>query len=177
MPDTQSKKPNPAKVLSIAGQLVLYALFAATIGVFSYTPRYRHLPPDQALLKLSFSHSGQLISECRRRTQEELAALPPNMRNPMDCPRERSPVTVRLALDGSVLAQRQISPAGLSRDGPSTIYARFPVPAGSHRLSVQLNDSVREPGFNYTRDEDLDIRPGQIVVVDFNPEKGGIVVQ
>jgi primosomal protein N' len=51
------------------------------------------------------------------------------------------------------------------------------VPAGSHRLSVQLNDSVREPGFNYTRDEDLDIRPGQIVVVDFNPEKGGIVVQ
>jgi len=165
------------KVLSIAGQIVLYALFAMTIGFFSSHPRYRHLADDQALLKLSFSHPGQLVSECHRRTQEELAALPPNMRNPLDCPRERSPVIVRLALDGNMLAQREIPPAGLSRDGPSTIYARFPVPAGSHRLSVQLDDSVREPGFNYTRDEDLDIRPGQIVVVDFNPEKGGIVVQ
>ena len=36
---------------------------------------------------------------------------------------------------------------------------------------------VREPALNYTRDEDLDIRPGQIVVVDFNPERGGIVIQ
>jgi hypothetical protein len=166
-----------SKVLSVAGQVVLYALFALTIGVFSHYPHYQHLPPDQALLKLSFSHPGQLISECRRRTPEELAALPPNMRNPLDCPRERSPVTVRLALDGSMLAQREIPPAGLSRDGPSTIYARFPVPAGSHRLSVRLKDSVREPGFNYTHDEELNIRPGQIVVVDFNPERGGIVIQ
>lgn len=165
------------KALSVVGQVVLYALFALTIGVFSYYPPYRHLPPEQALLKLSFSHPGQLVAQCRRRTPEELAALPPNMRNPMDCPRERSPVTVQLALDGSVLARREIPPAGLSRDGPSTVYARFPVPAGSHRLSVQLNDSVREPALNYTRDEDLDIRPGQIVVVDFNPERGGIVIQ
>jgi hypothetical protein len=163
--------------LSIAGQVVLYALFAAAIGLFSSFPRYRHLAHDQGLLKLSFSHPGQLVSECRRRTPEELGELPPNMRNPLDCPRERSPVTVQLALDGSVLARREIPPAGLSRDGPSTIYARFPVPAGSHRLSVQLDDSVREPGFNYTREEDVHIAPGQIVVVDFNPEKGGIVVQ
>ena len=165
------------KAASIAGQMVLYALFAATIGFFSSYPRYRHLAHDQALLKLSFSHPGQLVSECRRRTQEELAALPPNMRNPLDCPRERSPVTVQLALDGSVLARREIPPAGLSRDGSSTIYARFPVPAGSHRLSIQLKDSVREPGFNYSRDEELRIQPGQIVVVDFNPERGGIVIQ
>jgi hypothetical protein len=165
------------KPLSIAGQVVLYALFAATIGWFSNYPRYRHLPPDQALLKLSFSHPGQLVSECRRRTPEELAALPANMRNPMDCPRERSPVTVELALDGSVLARREIQPAGLSRDGPSTVYARFPVPAGSHHLSVRLNDSVREPGFAFTRAERLDITPGQIVVVDFSPQKGGIVIQ
>jgi len=165
------------KPLAIAGQIVLYALFAATVGFFSNYPRYRHLPPDQGLLKLSFSHPGQLVSECRRRTAEELAALPPNMRNPIDCPRQRSPVKVELALDGSVLIRREIAPAGWSRDGASSIYARFPVPAGSHRLSVQLNDSVRVSGFNYTRDEDLQIAPGQIVVVDFNSEKGGIVIR
>lgn len=165
------------RAFSIAGQVVLYALFALGIGFFSSYPRYRHLAQDQALLKLSFSHPGQLKVECRRRTPQELAQLPPNMRNPLDCPRERSPVTVELVLDGNLLARRDLPPAGLSRDGPSTVYARFAVPAGEHELSVRLNDSVREQGFNYTRDERVRLAPGQIVVVDFNPEKGGIVIQ
>ena len=165
------------KLASIAGQAVLYALFAAAIGFFSTYPRYRHLPEDQALLKLSFSHPGQLKAECRKRTPEELAKLPPNMRNPMDCTRERSPVTVELALDGGVIARRVVPPAGLSKDGPSTVYARFPVPAGEHRVTVRLNDSVRERGFNFTRDEQVRLAPGQIVVVDFSQEKGGIVIR
>ena len=49
------------------GQALLYALFALIIGYFSNSPAYRHLPADQALIKLSFSHQGKLISECRRR--------------------------------------------------------------------------------------------------------------
>jgi hypothetical protein len=165
------------KVASIAGQALLYALFAAAIGYFSSHPRYRHLPEDEALLKLSFSHPGQLKEPCRKRTPEELAALPPNMRAPLACPRERSPVTVELALDGDVLAKSVIAPSGLHKDGPSTVYARFPVPAGAHRLSVKLNDSVRAPGFNYVRDEEVRLAPGQIVVVDFSAEKGGIVIR
>jgi hypothetical protein len=162
---------------SIAGQAVLYALFAATVGTFSNYPRYRHLPEDQALLKLSFSHAGQLKAECRKRTQEELAKLPPNMRAPLDCPRERSPVGVELALDGNVIARRVIPPAGLRGDGPSTVYARFPVPSGAHRLAVKLDDSVRTPGFDYVRDALIELVPGQIVVVDFNAEQGGIVIR
>lgn len=165
------------KLGSIAGQVVLYALFAAVIGLFSTYPRYRHLADDQALLKLSFSHPGQLKAECRRRTPEELAKLPPNMRNPLECTRERSPVTVEMALDGNVIAKRVVRPAGLAKDGASTLYARFPVPAGAHHLTVKLNDSVREPGFNFTHDQQVRLAPGQIVVVDFNPEQGGIVVR
>jgi hypothetical protein len=165
------------KLASLAGQAVLYALFATAIGVFSTSPRYRHLPEDQALLKLSFSHPGQLKAECRKRTPEELAELPPNMRNPLECRRERSPVTVELALDGGVIAKRVVPPAGLSKDGPSTVYARFPLPAGEHRLAIRLNDSVREPDFNFARDEQVHLVPGQILVVDFNPEKGGIVIR
>lgn len=165
------------KIASLAGQALLYALFAATIGYFSSHPHYRQLPPDEALLKLSFSHPGQLKQECRKRTPEELAALPPNMRAPLDCPRERSPVTVELALDGTLLARRVVAPSGLHRDGPSTVYARFPVRAGEHRLSVKLGDSERAPGFNYVRDEELELEPGQVVVVDFNAQKGGIVIQ
>ncbi len=166
--------PKPAAIL---GQALLYALFAAAIAGFSHYPRYQHLAGNQSLLKLSFSHPGQLKGECRRRGVEELAKLPPNMRNLMDCPRERSPVTVELDLDGNALTRAVIPPSGLSRDGPSTVYARFPVTAGPHQIRVRINDSVRASGFNYTRDERISLRPGQILVVDFNAEKGGIVLQ
>lgn len=165
------------KLPSILGQAVLYALFALTIGVFSQYPRYQHLPAGEALLKLSFSHPGQLKADCRKRTAEELAALPPNMRAPLDCPRERSPVTVELALDGTVISSRVIPPSGLHHDGPSTVYARFPVAAGPHRLSVKLDDSVREPGFNYAKDIAIELKPRQSLVVDFNAEQGGIVIR
>ena len=99
------------------------------------------------------------------------------MRAPLDCPRQRSPVTVELALDGQLLARRVAAPSGLSRDGASTLYERFGVPAGAHQLSVKFNDSARAAGFNYTRDERVHLQPGQVLVVDFNPEKGGILVQ
>jgi hypothetical protein len=165
------------KPLAIVAQSVLYALFAATIGWFSFNPRYRHLEPDQALLKLSFSHPGQLREECRRRSAEELAKLPPNMRQALDCPRERSPVTVELALDGEVVTREVVEPAGLSRDGPSTLYARFVVPAGEHRLAVRIDDSVRDPGFNHVREEEVELAAGRILVVDFDPGKGGILFQ
>jgi hypothetical protein len=165
------------KAASIVGQGVLYAAFAAFVGLFSVWPAYRHLEPDQALLKLSFSHPGERIGECRQRTAEELAKLAPNMRALQDCPRERSPVSVELELDSKLLAQRVVPPSGLSRDGASTVYARFPVPAGAHRLEVKVDDSVRAPGATWQREIDLALAPGQVLVVDIDPEQGGIVIQ
>jgi hypothetical protein len=163
--------------LAIAGQVLLYGAFAAFIGVFSTHPSYRYLEPDQALLKLSFSHAGQLAEDCRKRTPEELAKLAPNMRAPMECPRARSPVTVELELDGRILAHRRALPSGLSKDGASTLYERFAVPAGAHELSVKFNDNARVHGFNYEREQAVKLRPGQVLVVDFKPEQGGILIQ
>jgi hypothetical protein len=165
------------KASAIAGQIALYAAFAAFIGAFASFPAYRHLAADEALLKLSFSHAGQLAHECRRRTPEELAKLAPNMRVALDCPRERSPVTVELRLDGQLLAQRSARPAGLAHDGGSTMYERFVIPAGEHALSVKFNDSAQVQGFNYMHEDRVRLNPGQVLVVDFNPEKGGILVQ
>ena len=165
------------KPLALAGQVALYAAFAGFIGVFSSHPQYRPLEPDQALLKLSFSHAGQLAQECRTRSAEELAKLPPNMRAPMECPRERSPVTVELRLDGQTLASRSVRPSGLARDGASTFYERFAIPAGEHELSVRFKDSVRVSDFNYSRHEEVELEPGQVLVVDFNPDRGGILIQ
>ena len=166
-----------ARPITWIGQALLYGLFALIIGYFSSSPPYRHLPPDQALIKLSFSHQGKLISECRQRSPEELAKLAPNMRAPMDCQRERSPVTVEIDLDGVPAYRRIAKPSGLSRDGASTVYHRFAVASGEHRLAIRLNDDARAAGFNYRREEKMALKPGRVLVIDFNAEAGGITLQ
>lgn len=162
--------------LAILGQVVLYALFAAFVGFFSTRPAYRPLPEGHALLKLSVSHAGALKADCHRRSQEELDKLPPNMRVPTDCPRERSPLVIELALDGQVLHSETATPSGLSRDGAATVYRRFVVPAGNHRIAVRLNDDVRVQGFNHRREVELTLVPGQVLVIDFDGERKEVVL-
>jgi hypothetical protein len=166
-----------ARPISWIGQALLYGLFALIIGYFSSSPPYRHLPADQALIKLSFSHEGKLVSACRQRSAEELAKLAPNMRAPMDCPRERAPVTVEIDLDGSPAYRHVAIPSGLSKDGASTVYHRIPVRAGEHRLAIRLNDDARAAGFNYHREAVVRLKPGKVLVIDFNREAGGITLQ
>ena len=166
-----------SRPISWIGQALLYGLFALTIGYLSSSPPYRHLPPGQALIKLSFSHEGKLVSQCRQRTPEELAKLAPNMRAPLDCPRGRSPVRVEIDLDGSPLYRHVAQPSGLSKDGASTIYHRFAVPSGQHRIAIRLNDDARAQGFNYQREELVALKPGKVLVIDFNQEAGGITLQ
>ena len=165
------------RVAKYVGQGVLYALFAAVIGYFSTLPKYHHLEPDQALLRLSFKHPGKTKADCRQRSPEELARVPANMRKALDCPRERSPVRVRVELDGKDLYDESFPPSGLSKDGASTGYRRLPIAAGRHHLKVQFADDVRVAGFNFEREHDVHAKPGQVVLIDFAPDQGGIVIR
>lgn len=157
------------------GQAVLYGLFALFIGVFSHWPRYQALPPGQALLKVSFIHHGQRVAPCRPYTAEELAKLPPNMRAPMKCERERAPVEVEVDVDGSTVFRKVALPAGLSRDGASTVYHRMAIPAGEHRIAVRLKDASGAT-FQHTREATLRLKEAQVLVIDFDPQKGGITL-
>jgi hypothetical protein len=158
-----------------AGQILLYALFAVVIGIFSNWPSYRALPPDQALVKVSFIHHGQRVAECRPYTPEELAKLAPNMRTPMKCGRERSPVTIEVDLDGATVYRHVATPSGLSRDGASSVYQRLQVPAGEHRIAVRLKDSAGA-AFTHTREATLTLKPAQVLVIDFDEQKKGITL-
>jgi hypothetical protein len=157
------------------GQGLLYGLFAVFIGVFSGWPRYQALPPGQAVLKVSFIHHGQRVAPCRAYTQEELAKLPPNMRQPTKCERERAPVAIEVDLDGKRIYSHVAQPSGLSRDGASSVYHRLAVPAGEHRITVRLRDGT-QPGFGYTRDTTVRLKEAQVLVIDFDPQKGGITL-
>jgi hypothetical protein len=169
--------PRSTTAAAWAGQVVLYALFALAIGTFSTWPAYRHLPADQALIKLSFTHHGKRVSECRQLGAAELAKLPPNMRAPTQCPRERVPVVVELDIDGAPTVRHSAAPSGLSRDGASAIYRRLPVAAGQHRIAVRLKDSPGAAAFDFSRDEVVTLKPAQVLVIDFDAEEGGITLR
>ena len=161
---------SPVRIL---GQFIWYGLFALFIGYFSALPVYTHARPDMGLLKLSFSHAGAPKTECRRLSQEELNALPPNMRRPIDCPRERVSLLVELEVDGELIYQDWRPPSGLAGDGASTVYERFPVEPGSHRITVRMRDSRRREGFDYQIEDVVEIRPKQNFVIDFERSTGG----
>jgi hypothetical protein len=167
----------PLGPLAWIGQLLLYGLFALAIGVFSQWPPYRHLGDDQALIKLSFTRVGKPVGDCRTLSAEELARLPPNMRAPTSCPRERSPVTVEVDLDGANVLKRTAPPTGLSKDGASAVYERLVVPAGEHRIAVRLSDDVRARDAAFHHEATVKLAPGQVLVIDFDAGKGGITLQ
>jgi len=164
-------------MMAWVGQLVLYGAFAVFIGVFSHRPLYEHLGADQSLIKVSFSHTGQPNGECRAMTAEELGRLPPNMRAPMKCPRERSPVAIEFDLGGKTVLRASAAPSGLSKDGASSLYRRLTVPAGEQQIAVRMNDDARKPGFTYQYEGTVTLAPAQVLVIDFDAEKGRITLR
>jgi len=163
------------KPAAIVGQVILYGAFAAFIGTFATWPPYQQIPNDAALIKVSISHLGD--RECRKRSVEELSRMPPNMRAPLDCPRERSDIRLEVDLDGKPVFQTLMHPTGLYKDGVSTVYKRFEVKAGSHLLAVRMDDNLTRPGFDYVKEERITLAPAQVLVVDFNPDRGGLFFQ
>ena len=129
---------------------------------------------DMSVVRLSFIHAAERKEPCRERTPAELAKLPPNMRAKLDCPRERAVLLVELEIDGELALRREVPPAGVQRDGNATVYHRLPVPAGRHRIVARLRDRPGE-GFNYEREQTLDLAPGDALLIDFSREKGGFV--
>jgi len=83
---------------------------------------------------------------------------------------------VKVDLDGRTVADIAAVPAGLSRDGASVAYRRIPVQAGTHRIRVALADDAAGT-FDRVREEEVRLEPGRVLVIDFEPGKGGIVLR
>lgn len=163
--------PTPVRY---ALQVLAYGAFAATIAYFSTSPPYRLRGDGEALVKLSFSHSAQLVQACRERSEAELAKLAPNMRTKMDCPRQRADVRVELDMDDKPLYRISTPPTGLRQDGAATVYRRLEIPAGHHLFRARLADGP-DGVFHFSREIDLNLAPGQVLIVDFLTGEGGFV--
>lgn len=154
------------------GHIPLYAIFMTFIGYFSVAPSYSPFGPDEAVVRVSIHHYGQRKAECRQRSATELQSMAPNMRVAADCPRERSPIDIELAVDDKVVYQDHLAPTGISRDGRAYTYQTIRVPIGKHRVAVRMRDSVHEKEFNYEKSEEIEFLSGDMLAIEFNSEEG-----
>ncbi len=158
--------------LAWLGRFAAVALVFAGAVALSNWPAHRSLPEGVGVLTLSFSHGAERA--CRPATPEELAALPPNMRRPEICPRERPPIAVELDIDGARAFAADIAPSGIGRDGPSRVHESFVLPAGEHEIAVRLRDRPGEE-FGWQGARTVRIGPADHRVVDFRAASGGFV--
>ena len=156
-------------------QAVNYTIFMALIWYFATSPSVRVIEDDEAMITVAFAHAGETRAKCRKLSQEELMKLPPNMRKPEDCPRERSPIIIEAMLDGKAIYSKTMMPPGIFNDGSVNIFYSSKVPAGKHMFEIKMDDSVRKQGFNYQLMQDINIKPAQILLVEFEPLKGFVI--
>ncbi len=148
-------------------------VFMALIAAFSSGPAVRQLEDGLAVVTLAFGHAGQPVRACHVRTAEELEALAPNMRAPLDCPRERSIIKVELEMDGEIILDLTIPPPGAYKDQGVDVYENVEVPVGKHTFTVRMNDNAQVDGYTYTNTYTTELEPAQLLFIDFNQRIGG----
>ena len=154
-------------------RVAAYAAFAAAMGYLSVLPRYQYASPAEAQIKVSLSHAADRVEPCVQLTPQQIAALPPNMRQTERCERQRLPLAIQIEIDGETALDLTAPPSGLWGDGPASVYERLSVAAGPHRITARLRDSDRSSGWDYTHSEDVLLQAGRYFTVSFAPETGG----
>lgn len=157
---------------SVLGGLISLAVVLG-VATLSARPVWQSMPQDHALIRLSFTQSG--VRNCRDRTAEELAALARNMRQAQICDRRRAPVYVEMDLKDEQVLARNLPPGGISGSGPSRIYQRFELPAGTYDITLRLRDDPALEGYTNTASRRVELAPGQSLAIDYNAEAGGFV--
>jgi len=156
--------------MKVLAEILMYAMFIVVVGVLSVWPPYQLGDKDRAIIALVFSHAGDRISECRILSQDELNKLPPNMRKPSDCPRERHPVRVELRTGTNTLYADTLLPSGIWADGKASVYQRIEVPSGEHEIFVGMNDSGGSENFDSSNAATVNLRSGRNLVIQFDEQ-------
>lgn len=163
------------KAIRYLAQAALYALFFVPLAYFSRAPIYSNLEEGMAVLKVAVRHPGVIVGECTSAASTGHGMRPSTMNQSIEvCPRERSPLQLKLTLDGKVLYDATVAASGLHSDGISSMYQRFEIPAGSHHLQIKMNDDVKVEGYNWQLQQDISLKSAQVVVASF---KEGFKIQ
>ncbi len=154
--------------LRLAVAVAAYAVFAVAIGYLSASPVYHYGSADMAVLKLSLDHAAERVEPCVRLTPAEVAALPPDIRQPAHCERQRIPLRLQLDVDGMTVIDIVAQPSGLWDDGPASVYERFEIEPGTHSITVRLRDGKDTTQWDYVRSDDVVLAAGRYFTITFD---------
>jgi ferredoxin len=150
---------------------VLAAMLAGCVGLVSdlgYAPPRR----SGSELVVTFKHPGQIGENCRELSAEEKAALPAHMRRDRICDRARSSVRLRVTVDDGSPVQGLYAPQGIWNDGNSVAVEHIPVPAGEHRVRVEIGDSADPSEWTYSAEQTLAFTEAARRVIVFDRVSG-----
>lgn len=162
----------PLRWFGTAATMVAVTLLVAMLAGW---PPYRLVDSDRAFIKVSLRHTGALIGECRTLTADELQRLPPNMRAPQECPRDRSPLVLQMDVDGRRLIDATLPAQGLHSDGRAAFYRRLPIPAGTRWVDIRMKDDIRQSQFRYQASHRVELEPGRALIIDFDDRTDSFV--
>lgn len=157
-----------ARIATVAGGAIV------ALGLATWLPSdlgYASPATGEPELVVSFKHPGQIAEQCRTLTEAELADKPAHMRRPVECTRERSPVRMRILVDGAAVVERSYRPSGLFNDGASIAIERLPVSAGTHTVRVEIADRAGE-AWAHQAEKAIEFTPNERRVVLFDKTAG-----
>ena len=148
----------------IAGGLLALVIAIATVGPSHL--RVTNPEPANPEFVFSFKAFGDHVTENTVDAAED-AKKPIHMRGRSMSKPQRSPVVVRLTING-VTEERSYRAMGISKDGPALDEWRHPLSAGEHTISIEL---ITGPASAPLRWEDtVQAQPRRLHVVTFEPD-------
>jgi hypothetical protein len=94
---------------------------------------------DHGILRLSWRNDGVTVEACRKRSEEELAKLPVHMRNPTACIGQIASYHLRVAVEGSVMVDDTLRPAGARGDRPVYVLEELLLEPGTYDVWVRYD--------------------------------------
>ncbi len=167
----------------VRGLLGVLLALGTTIGLgaLSRAPYAAH-SAEQAFVRLSWRSAGRWVSECRPRTQEEVARLPVHMRREEECERRLLPQHLAVRLDGAPVIADTVRAAGALGDRPLYVNRELRVDPGTHSLTVEflgageVGDASASAGTRLALDTVLTLSPREITVITLSPDGTELVL-
>lgn len=124
--------------LLLRGGGALAVALAGTVAIGALSRANYTAERGEGVVRLAWQARGEAVEECRRLTPEELARLPPHMRQEERCEEHGLPYRLRVRLDGASVVDELVRPAGARRDRPLYVYRELVLAPGSHALAVDF---------------------------------------
>ncbi len=126
-----------SRMLRIAIGAAVLAGVLAVVRIVSFLS-YVAVEHTEGIVRLAWRARGEHVRECRHLSPEELAKLPPHMRQEEVCEGRVLPYRLVVTLDGTERINREVRGAGAREDRPLYVTEDLAVAPGPHRVSVSF---------------------------------------